>query len=63
MEEECGAVVTKEDLKKVGELVFEFKNDPVLLQVHAYITEKWTGMPKKAMGLFPDFILCFFFFR
>ena len=47
MEEECGAVVTKEDLKKVGELVFEFKNDPVLLQVHAYITENWTGMSKK----------------
>ena len=44
MREECGAIVAPEDLRKVGTIDFEFVGDPVILEVHVFLTDKFSGM-------------------
>jgi len=39
--EECGLNV--EESSKIGHIVFEFENDPVLLDVHIYLCLKYSG--------------------
>ena len=45
MREECGAVVEPEDFRKVGTIDFEFVGDPVLWEVHVFLTDKYSGEP------------------
>ena len=41
--EECGAVVEHADLLPVGINVFEFVGNPVLMEVHVFIAERFSG--------------------
>jgi hypothetical protein len=43
MREECGAVVEPSDFKNVGTIDFEFIGDPVILEVHVFLTDKYSG--------------------
>ena len=41
LHEEAGIV--SDDLKEVGVLMFEFQNDPQLLEVHVFVSWNYTG--------------------
>ena len=41
--EECGLIVDPDDLEATAEMEFEFKDDPVKLEVHVYQTRKFSG--------------------
>ena len=43
VKEECGLDLKPEDTKYVGIVDFEFKNDPVHLEVHVYEVRKFSG--------------------
>ena len=43
MREECGSIVAPEDLRKVGTIDFEFVGDPVILEVHVFLTARFSG--------------------
>ena len=43
VKEECGLIVDPDDLEQTGEIEFEFKGDPVLLEVHVFQTRKFAG--------------------
>ena len=43
VEEECGLVLQPEDVHQVGVIDFEFKDDPVHLEVHVFEAKKYTG--------------------
>lgn len=47
-EEECGLIV--EDLDKVGVILFEFKGQPQLMEVHVFRTEHYIGQPIETEG-------------
>ena len=46
--EECGLVVSS--LDKVGVMLFEFLNDPQILEVHVYRTEQFEGVLQESEG-------------
>ena len=50
LHEECGLSVSNE-LDHVGVLMFEFVNDPVLLEVHVYRTYSYIGTPTETEGI------------
>jgi hypothetical protein len=41
--EECGLTVEVEDLSYVAAIDFEFKDDPVILEVHVFLANKFKG--------------------
>lgn len=41
--EECGLTVELSDLAYVAAIDFEFKDDPVILEVHVFLTNKFEG--------------------
>ena len=43
VKEECGLVVDPEDFEETAEMEFEFKDDPVKLEVHVFQTRKFSG--------------------
>ena len=48
--EECGLTVT--ELDKVGVIVFEFVDDPQLLEVHVFRTEQYSGEVTETEGAY-----------
>ena len=53
--EECGLTVT--ELDKVGVIVFEFVDDPQLLEVHVYRTEQYSGEVTETEGAYITCVL------
>ena len=53
--EECGLTIT--ELDKVGVIVFEFVDDPQLLEVHVYRTEQYSGEVTETEGAYIMLIL------
>lgn len=45
------------DLKEIGLITFEFVDDPVLLEVHVFKTNKFTGHPVESDGKLVFFLL------
>ena len=41
--EECGLIVDPEELEETAEMEFEFKDDPVKLEVHVFQSRKFSG--------------------
>ncbi|KAF9972069.1 Nudix (Nucleoside diphosphate linked moiety X)-type motif 1 [Actinomortierella ambigua] len=54
LQEEAGLTVKDEDLVKAGLLLFVFENDPVGLEVHVYMTEKYSGEPAECDEMRPQ---------
>lgn len=50
MQEECGIIC--DDLQKIGILMFEFVGDPQLLEVHVFMTDKYSGTISESDGKF-----------
>ncbi|KAL5473993.1 hypothetical protein EMCRGX_G028563 [Ephydatia muelleri] len=50
--EECGLVVSS--LDKVGVMLFEFLNDPQILEVHVYRTEQFEGVLQESEEMRPQ---------
>ena len=48
--EECGLEVPPADLKKIGMIDFEFKDDPVILEVHVFTAVNYKGHPVETEG-------------
>ncbi len=52
--EECGLVVTPQDLRKVAELTFVFPHQPAWDQiVHTFLVECWQGEPGESEEMAP----------
>ena len=66
--EECGLEVPPADLKKIGMIDFEFKDDPVILEVHVFTVVNYKGHPVETEGkqnsghssIFFDFFFIYF---
>ncbi len=43
VEEECGAKVDLSELQRMGVNLFEFVDNPVLMEVHVFLAEKFSG--------------------
>ncbi len=58
LKEECGLIASHTDLTKIGLIHFEFKDDPVILEVHVFTTVKYEGSPieteGKQLGIYVD---------
>ena len=50
LQEECG--VTATSLKKVGIILFEFVDEPPIMEVHVFKTSEFLGEPTESEGLF-----------
>ncbi len=48
LQEECSLTATR--IQPVGLLMFEFKGDPQLLEVHVFSTDTYTGTPTESDG-------------
>jgi len=44
--------VTATSLEKVGVLLFEFVDEPPIMEVHVFKTSKFLGEPTESEGLF-----------
>lgn len=49
--EECGLEV--DNLDKVGVIIFEFKGQPQLMEVHVFRTNRYSGQPTETEGVWP----------
>ena len=49
LQEESG--LTAPSLEKVGVLLFEFVNEPPVMEVHVFRTSEFTGEPTESEGL------------
>ena len=47
VEEECGLIVKEVDMDYMGIIDFEFKGDPVHLEVHVFLARKFQGKSKE----------------
>lgn len=55
VQEEIGVLVQESDLKKVGELAFDFPHRPEFDQtVHVFVTETWDGEPVESEEMKPE---------
>lgn len=50
--EEAGVEVS--DIRKRGIITFEFENDPTLLEVHVFSTDRFTGEPAESDEMKPE---------
>lgn len=50
LQEECG--VTATSLEKVGVILFEFIDEPPIMEVHVFKTSEFLGDPTESEGLF-----------
>lgn len=58
MREECGAVIEPRHLKKVANIDFEFEGDPVVLEVHVFMAEKYSGSSHAIHAFNPEVLDC-----
>ena len=54
VKEECGLIVDPVDLEETGEMEFEFKGDPVKLEVHVFQTRKFSGEITESEEMRPE---------
>ncbi|KAG0244818.1 Nudix (Nucleoside diphosphate linked moiety X)-type motif 1 [Actinomortierella wolfii] len=54
LHEEAGLTVEDKDIVKAGLLLFVFENDPVALETHVYMTEKYSGQPTECDEMRPQ---------
>ncbi|XP_059353040.1 oxidized purine nucleoside triphosphate hydrolase-like [Daphnia carinata] len=53
LKEECGLVVSANDLEQVGIINFEFVGDPVILEVHIFTSAKYEGQHFETEEMMP----------
>lgn len=56
--------MTANDLEEVGRLVFEFIQDPMIMNVTVFTTDQFAGEPRESEGisLFIIFVFCLIFY-